>query len=291
MYILSGSQNFLMLKSVSQSLAGRVGVLSLLPFSLNELKSGGFMPPSSEQWMVQGCYPRAVTMNISSAIFYADYVHTYIERDVRNETVVRDVARFRTFLTACAARVGSLINLIDIGKDIGADSRTISSWLSVLEESYVAFRLSPYYSGIGNRHTKTAKFYFYDTGLLCSLLGIETGSALTSSTYVGSVFENAIIAEKSKQIFNEGKTPRLFFWRDNRSKEKEIDLLIETAHNHLDLYEIKASMTANQSFASTMLRFASSSQADCSINVIYRGDDLHSSGGLSFINWQSLGLR
>ena len=289
MYILSGSQNFLMMDSISQSLAGRVGILNLLPFSLSELDEGGYPPSSSERWMIQGAYPRAITMGISPDIFYADYLQTYIERDVRNETTVRDLARFRDFLTACAAKVGSLINLTNIGRDIGADARTVSSWLSILEESYICFRLTPYYSSVGNRHTKNAKLYFYDTGLLCYLLGIATEPELSASAYIGNVFENAVIAEKSKQYLNSGKKPSMFFWRDSASKEKEIDLIIESAHNHIDLYEIKASMTSNRSYLDTMLKFAARSNSSCAINVIYRGQDQLSSDGPSFINWRSLG--
>jgi len=288
MYVLTGSQIFLMLRSISQSLAGRVGVLSLLPFTLEEMKNGGFTPQSAEKWLVQGCYPRAITRGIAPDVFYSDYLHTYIERDVRNETAVRDLSRFRVFLTACAAKVGTLINLNDIGRDIGADARTISTWLLILEESYVIFRLTPYYSNVGNRHTKTAKLYFYDTGLLCALLGIESDSMVAKSAFLGRIFENAVIAEKQKKIFNEGKSPRMYFWRDNADKEREIDLLVERAHNHLDLFEIKSSMTANRSYLGTMRKFEEKTAANCTLYVIYRGEDHISSEGPSFINWQSL---
>ena len=316
MYILSGSQNFLMLKSISQSLAGRVGVLSLLPFVLSELQVAGHKPASAEQWMLKGGYPRAILRNISATSFYQDYLQTYIQRDVRNETTVRDVARFRTFLVACAAKVGGLINMNDIGRDIGADARTVASWISILEESYVVFRLTPYYSDIGNRHTKTAKLYFYDTGLLCFLLGIRSEQALMKSKFSGRIFENAVIAEKQKQLLNAGQMPMMYFWRDNAAKDKEIDLLIETEHQRLELFEIKASMTANRSYLDTMLKFAQRSQADCSVNVIYKGQDLVSAAdspgepggelpgelptgqptrqptrqpaGPNFINWQSM---
>jgi len=287
MYLLSGSQNFLMMKGISQSLAGRVGILSLLPFSLEELERCGSSPKSAEEWMINGCYPRAVIEKIPPENFYPAYVRTYVERDVRNETTVKDIARFETFLVACAAKVGSLINLSDIGRDIGADARTISSWLSILEESYVAYRLSPYYRNVGNRHIKTAKLYFYDTGLLCSLLGLKTKSDLISSKRIGLLFENAIVTEKRKQLYNQGIQPRMYFWRNKCGKEKEIDLICEESVDSLKLYEIKSSLTANRNYLENMKLFAGKSSAECSLNVIYRGDTLLSPKGPVFLNWKS----
>jgi len=288
MYLLSGSQNFLMLKGISQSLAGRVGILSLPPLALDEMQKGGFFPQSAENWIVHGCYPRAITTKIPPTNFYPNYLRTYVERDVRNETAVRNVLRFEAFLAACAARVGSLINLSDLGRDIGADARTIASWLSILEESYVAFRLTPYYRNVGNRHVKTAKLYFYDTGLLCSLLGIETEADLVSSKRFGALFENAVIVEKRKQIYNQGKVPKMFFWRNNGNKEKEVDLVLEQSLDRLELFEIRSSQTANQSHLEAMRLFARKSSARCSQKVVYRGDDLRSTNGPSFLNWQSI---
>ena len=286
MYLLSGSQNFLMLKGVSQSLAGRVGIISLLPFSLDELGRCGLSPKTAEDWMLRGCYPRAIVNKIPPVNFFPAYVQTYLERDVRNETAVRDITRFETFLTACAAKVGSLINLTDIGRDIGADTRTISFWLSILEESYVAFRLSPYYRSVGNRHVKTSKLYFYDTGLLCSLLGIDSEEGLISSNRSGVIFENAVIVEKRKKLYNQGKQPRMFYWRNRNDKEKEIDLVCEQSIDYLDLYEIKSSLTANRKYIETMRQFAEKNQIECSINVVYRGDTLQSTKGPNFLNWQ-----
>jgi len=288
MYLLSGSQNFLMLKSISQSLAGRVGILSLLPFALDEMKGGGSFPETAENWIVNGSYPRAITEKIPPSNFYPSYLRTYVERDVRNETTVRDIARFETFLSSCAAKVGSLINLSDLGRDIGADARTVSSWLSILEESYIAFRLTPYYQNVGNRHVKTAKLYFYDTGLLCSLLGIETEADLVSSKRLGALFENAVIVEKRKQFYNQGKEPRMFFWRDGGNKEKEVDLVVEQSLDRLELFEIKSSMTANRSFLEVMRSFAQKSPAECLLKVVYQGDDQGPVGGPNFLNWRSL---
>lgn len=288
MYLLSGSQNFLMAKGISQSLAGRVGVLSLLPFSLDEMKRGDSFPGSAESWIINGCYPRAIVERIPPANFYSSYLSTYVERDVKNETAVRDIARFETFLTACAAKVGSLINLSDLGRDIGADARTVSSWLSILEESYVAFRLTPYYRNVGNRHIKTAKLYFYDTGLLCSLLGIETQSDLAASKRLGGLFENAVIVEKRKQLYNGGKKPRMFFWRNDSNNEREVDLVLEQSLDQLELFEIKSSQTANRRYLDAMNLFSRKSPAECSQVVIYCGDDLRSANGPSFLNWRSM---
>ncbi|MCL2807512.1 MAG: ATP-binding protein [Coriobacteriia bacterium] len=290
MYLLSGSQNFLMLKGVSQSLAGRVGVLSLLPLTLDEMRAGEHAPSSGEGWIVNGCYPRAITRNIPAPNFYPSYLKTYVERDIRNETSVRDVLCFETFLTACASKVGSPINLSDLGRDIGIDSRTVASWISILEESYIAFRLAPYYRNTGNRHIKTAKLYFYDTGLLCSLLGLNTEAGVKASKRIGLLFENAVIAEKRKQLHHLGKAPRMFFWRDKSNKDKEIDLIIEQSHDHLELFEIKSSKTANRSYLNAMKQLASKSEAECTLRVIYRGESLlqHSNVSASYQNWRAL---
>ena len=131
-YLLSGSQNFLMLRNISQSLAGRVGVLSLLPFTLKELARAKKMPTTSEQWILAGSYPRVIAQGVFPENFYPSYLQTYVQRDVRLESGVRDLTRFETFLTACAAKVGSLINFTDLGRDVGVDARTISTWLSIL---------------------------------------------------------------------------------------------------------------------------------------------------------------
>jgi len=288
MYLLSGSQNFLMLRGISQSLAGRVGILTLLPFALDEMRWGGTFPRSAGSWILEGCYPRAIATRIPPSSFYPSYLRTYVERDVRNETTVRDILRFETFLTACAAKVGSLINLTDLGRDIGADARTISAWISILEESYVAFRLAPYYRNVGNRHVKTSKLYFYDTGLRCSLLGIETEAELKSSKRLGALFENAVIVEKRKQHFNQGKEPKMFFWRSGANKDREIDLLLERSLDSIELYEIKSSLTANHKYLDTMRLFKEKSSAECKMKVVYRGDTLQSVDGSGFINWQVL---
>ena len=288
-FLLSGSQNFLMMKSVSQSLAGRAAVLSLLPFDINELRPAGLLASSVDDWLLRGSYPRALVAKILPDDFYPSYIATYIERDIRNQTTIRDLARFQSFIRACAAKVGSLINLSDLGRDVGVDARTVSNWLSILEESYIAFRLTAYYRSVGNRNVRTAKLYFYDTGLLCSLLGIYDSSTLANSNLRGNIFENAVVVELHKQIIHRGRKPSAFFWRNQGNREKEVDLVLEQGQG-LDLFEIKASQTANLRYLDNIRLFAAQSKLPCTANVIYCGQDSPGPHGSRFINWQSLAV-
>ena len=287
MYVLSGSQNFLMMKEIGQSLAGRVSVQTLLPFSYSEIKDSEFKPETTCQWLMNGGYPRAIVGRLAPTDFYDGYLQTYLERDIRNETSVRDIAKFHNFLQACAARVGAPINLSDVGRGIGADQRTVSAWLSMLEESYIVFRLAPYYRSIANRHTKTAKLYFYDTGLLCSLLEIESAAHLRQSSYYGAVFENAIIAEVFKRKFHAGRRPSAFFWRNPKNKDTEIDLILESSER-LSLYEIKASETANRRHLDSFNKIELDTQKQTTRSIIYDGETLGDYLGVRFINWRDL---
>jgi predicted AAA+ superfamily ATPase len=288
MYILSGSQNFLMMRNISQSLAGRVGILSLLPFSLGELAKADRFPKTAKEWMFTGSYPRLVAARMGTEDFFSAYIATYVERDVRMEVKIHDIDKFRRFLGICAASTGSPVNLSKIGMEIGADARTVGSWLSVLEESYIIFRLTPYYRNLGKRYVKTPKLYFYDTGLLCALLGFASKDDLNLHQMRGHIFEAAVISEIMKQYFNAGKTPRLHYWRDSDNKEKEIDLLEENAKG-IVLTEIKSSQTANKDYTKNLLNFgAPPSHAITARRVIYDGSDKPVFSGVRFVNWKTL---
>jgi predicted AAA+ superfamily ATPase len=282
MYILSGSQNFVMLRSISQSLAGRVGILSLLPFSLGELAKAGRLPQTAKEWMFTGSYPRIFSAGIPPQDFFPSYITTYVERDVRAEINIHDLEKFRRFLAICAACTGSPVNLSKIGSDVSADARTIHSWLSILEESYIIFRLAPYYRNLGNRYVKTPKLYFYDTGLLCALLRFSHADELDLHEMKGHIFEAAVISEIAKQRFNAGKGPNLYYWRDSGSQNREIDLLEETAAG-LVLTEIKSSQTANKDYVKNLLQYEAAEK-----RVIYDGPDIGCYSGVRFINWRSM---
>jgi predicted AAA+ superfamily ATPase len=303
-YLLSGSQNFLILRSISQSLAGRVGILTLLPLSLAERFAGPDDMPATDEWLYRGAYPRLLAQGIDPVDYYPSYVDTYVERDVRNETGVHDIGRFKAFLKVCAARTGTPVNFTDIGKELSADARTVASWLNILEESYVIFRLRPWYKNIGKRQTRTPKLYFYDTGLLCSLLGIDEPGLLRGHSMRGYLFENAVITEIAKAFYNEGKRPPLYFWRDSGDRDREIDLLIEKA-GALDLIEIKSAATAITKYTKNIHSFARetltgsmppdgqgpSSESRAPVPgkfVVYDGPDGLRIAETVFLNWRRL---
>ncbi|GHV93876.1 ATPase [Spirochaetia bacterium] len=286
MYILSGSQNFLMMRSISQSLAGRVGILSLLPFSLGELARAKRFPKTANKWIFSGTYPRLFSARMDARDFFSGYIATYVERDVRMEINVHDLDKFRRFLGICAARTGSPVNLSKIGAEVSADARTIDSWLSILEESYIIFRLPSYHRNLGSRYVKTPKLYFYDTGFLCALLGFTNEDDLNLHEMRGHIFEAAVISEIAKIHFNAGRTPKLYYWRDSDNKEKEIDLLEEDAKS-LILTEIKSSQTANKDYMKNLLGFESPKR-NCTKRVIYDGSDMPVFSGVRYLNWKSL---
>ncbi|MCL2601326.1 MAG: ATP-binding protein [Treponema sp.] len=292
MYILSGSQNFLMMKSISQSLAGRVGILSLLPFSLAELAQARRLPKNADEWMLSGAYPRLISSKIAPEDFFPSYIATYVERDIRAELRINDIDKFRRFMRIVAANVGSPVNLTKLGAEVAIDARTADSWISILEESYILFRLPPYYSNLGKRYVKTAKLYFYDTGLLCALLGFTEAKELTLHRMRGHIFEAAVISEIMKGYFNAGRRPGLYFWRDSDNREKEIDLIEETPQG-LILTEIKASQTANRDYAKNLLNFTPpASQEIKARRVIYDGSDMPFSADFSadlrYVNWKNI---
>ncbi|MBR3226224.1 MAG: ATP-binding protein [Atopobiaceae bacterium] len=245
-YILSGSQNFLLMKGIRQSLAGRVGVLKLLPFSYSEALLAK-QDLTADAFMLNGGYPRIYDTVIPAQVFYDGYVSTYLERDVADYLDVRSIAKFRTFISLCAARVGSLLNLTALANDAGITYKTAQSWISILESSYILALLKPYSTNLGKRLTKTPKLYFYDTGLLCYLMGIRNAEQLTLHPSLGSIVENAVIAERLKSYLNRGETPSLFFYRDD--SKIEVDLVDITDPDRPQLAEIKSSQTYHQKYA------------------------------------------
>lgn len=240
-YILSGSQNFLLMRRMSQSLAGRVAVLHLLPLSYAEITAAGRIPNTIDDFLFNGCYPRPVTMGIDPADFFPSYVKTYIDRDIRTELGVRKIPEFNTFLTLCATRVGEVLNITSLANDCDISIDTARDWLSILETSFIVFRLHPYHRNYGKRLIKAPKLYFYDTGLAASLLGMDSSDQLLTSQYRGNLYENAIAVEIIKQYQAIGREPKLFYWRD--SNQKEIDFIIEKGGRPEYAIEVKSSTT------------------------------------------------
>lgn len=239
MFILSGSQNFLLLESISQTLAGRVAILKLLPFSITEL-AGNKVLKKWEDYVFTGAYPRIYDKKIAPKDFYPSYIQTYVERDVKQMRNIGDLRDFMRFIKMCAGRIGQLLNLSSLAADCGISVNTAKSWISILEASYIIYLLPPHHANFNRRLVKMPKIYFYDTGLACSLLGISKSSELKTHFLKGGLYENMVICEFIKYRFNNALTDNCFFWRDN--KGVEIDLLLENGHN-LTPIEIKSGET------------------------------------------------
>lgn len=269
-FVLTGSQNLLLLQSVSQSLAGRTAMLHLLPLSLQELFAAHYPIESYEQWIFRGFYPRLYDRQLSPGEWLPAYVETYIERDVRNVVNVSDLSLFRTFLRLCAGRIGQVVNLTALGNDIGIDQKTVRRWLSVLETTFTVFLLQPYYRNFNKRITKSPKLYFHDTGLACYLLGIRSSNELNNHYAKGALFENLIISELIKGDLNRAVRPEYYFWRD--SNGHEIDCLTETK-GKIRAIEMKSGRTVASDFFDG-IRFLESSAGELFGEgfVIYGGD-------------------
>ena len=238
LFILTGSNNFLLQENITQSLAGRIGQLTLLPFCLSELN--GLPQNSINEYLFKGMYPPLYDKNFETEKWYANYIQTYIERDVRQIKNITNLLAFERFVKLCAGRIGQLLNMNSLAIETGVDNKTITSWISVLESSFIIFRLQPQHKNFNKRIVKMPKLYFYDTGLACALLGFSAAAQLQHHPLRGNLFENFIITELLKQRLNSGKTNNLYFWRDNTGHE--VDVLLE-ANGTLYPVEIKSGET------------------------------------------------
>lgn len=284
-FILSGSSNFLLMKKVSQSLAGRAGVFELLPMSMNET-SELQDSKSLDQLIYDGLYPSVCAERNIPRFLYPSYVKTYLDKDVRELINVRDMTQFHTFLRLCAGRIGSLFNASELANEVGVSVNTITAWLSVLEASYIIFRLQPWSENTRKRLVKSPKLYFCDTGLACYLLDIESPEQLAHDKMRGHLFENLIVMEALKHRLNQGKEPNLFFYRN--AKQQEIDLLFHE-HGSLKGIEIKSSMTYNTSFEQTLQQASSIMVTPVTEKaVVYAGDLENSISDIQLLNYKHL---
>lgn len=252
-FILSGSQNFLLMERISQSLAGRVGILNLFPFSFGEMEGTAYAASDLETFVWRGGYPGLHEKEVPPAVFFNNYIQTYLERDVRLLKNVGDLTLFNRFLRLCAGRVGQPLNLSSIANDTGLSVNTVKAWFSVLEASYMIFYLPPFHTNYNKRIIKSPKLYFLDTGLLCQLLGIGSTSQLETHYAFGNIVENAIIADLYKKRAHEGKRPAFWFWQDQHGNE--VDLLIE-GEGELKAVEIKSSQTYNTRLMAGLSKWA-----------------------------------
>ena len=267
-YILTVSHHLSLGQAVTQSLAGRTALLTLLPFSISELQHADCVRDKN-QWMLTGFLPRVNVEAIAPARAYADYFRTYVERDVRQLLEIRNLSLFENFMRLLAGRVGQILNLSHLSADVGVSSTTLREWLSILEASFVVFRLPPYYRNFGKRIIKSPKIYFYETGLLCWLLGIESATELGRDPLHGQIFENLVVTEAVKTRLHSGQEPRLYYWRD--SNQNEVDLLWEHQRK-LTPIEVKSAMTWHRDFSSNIRKFQHITTEATRGGVVYAGD-------------------
>lgn len=288
-YVLTGSQNFLLMEKISQSLAGRTAIFKLLPFSLLELDGANKIQiekAKTEDALLKGFYPKLFEQKIDTAVYYSNYIQTYVERDVRLIKNIGDLNTFRRFLILCAARTGQLLNLSSLAEDCGVNHATTKAWLSILEASFIIFLLQPHYANYNKRVVKMPKIYFYDTGLLCSLLGISDIGQLGNHYLKGGIFESFIISEFIKYRCNQGLEPNFYFWRNKIGKE--IDLLIELP-NKLIPIEIKSGHTISSEYFKGLDYYNSLSGGGAKNSyVIYAGFQKQSRAQGNIFGWRDL---
>lgn len=285
-FIITGSQNILLNQSISQSLAGRVAIVTLLPLALDELNKKDMVPQSFVKAIFKGSYPRVLIQKKSPLDWYPVYIRTYVERDVRQIKNITDLSLFQHFVELCAGRIGQLLNISSLGNDCGVSDNTINAWLSILEACYIIFLLRPYHKNFSKRLVKAEKLYFYDTGLACSLLGIESEEMLMRHSLKGNLFESLVVSELMKGYFNAGRQPRLYFWRDNHGHE--IDCVIEKGESLIGI-EIKAGKTINTSFFDGLVYWNNLTHADPRNSfVVYGGDEQYKQQGMRVLGWQAL---
>jgi predicted AAA+ superfamily ATPase len=285
-FIISGSQSFLLNQHISQSLAGRVAILNLMPLSLSELANFGLPIKSYSKLILRGFYPRLYDQDIDQGDFFPNYIQTYVERDVRLLQNVHDLTLFVRFLKLCAGRTGQLLNLNSLANDCGISPNTTKSWISVLETSFIIFLLQPHYRNFNKRIVKTPKLYFYDTGLACSLLEIRTENQLSTHYLRGALFENLILAEFIKKRFNKGLRNNCYFWRDN--KGIEIDCIVENGDKLIPV-EIKSADTYNKDFFKNLNYWNNLSDNPVENSfVIYGGDSSRDTKEGNLLSWHDI---
>ena len=285
-FVLTGSQHFGLVQRITQSLAGRVGFVNLLPFSASELQAGGWLPASLDSALLLGGYPPVFDMPAAPDRWYNAYLSTYVERDVRQLRNVQDLPTFQRVLRLCAGAVGQLADLTRIGNDAGVDQKTVRAWLGVLEASFILFRLQPHHQSFRKRLVKTPKLYFYDVGVAARLLGIESAQQMSTHPARGALFENWVITEYLKRRWNAGSQPNLFFWRSHGGLE--VDLLLERGQV-LAPVEIKSGATVSPDWLRRVRRWRELAGAAAGRPVIvYGGDQPQQRSDADIVPWRRL---
>lgn len=286
-FVLTGSAQFDLIAGMSQSLAGRVGRVELLPLTLDEMQTGGCLPATLDRLMMNGGYPAIYQRDLAANDWFPNYVATYLERDVRQIIAVRDLSQFQRFVRMCAARSGQLLNLAALGADCGVSAVTAREWLSVLEASYLVTRLPPYFQNFGKRLVKSPKLYFLDVGLMAWLLGIRDELSMATHAARGALFETWVVSELIKQRFNAGQPANLYFWRD--SVGHEIDVVFETSAG-LQAVEIKSGSTFASDWTDGLKKWQKFTGDTPTLKpiLIYGGLDSHEREHCLLSGWRNL---
>lgn len=285
-FVLTGSQQFGLLAQITQSLAGRVGLVQLLPFAYPELKAAGVAPHDLDTLLWQGLYPPVQDRELDPAAWYANYVMTYVERDVRQLLEVRNLTQFQRFLRMCAARNGQLLNLTSLGNDCGISHVTARSWLSILEAGYILHLLQPHHINFGKRLVKAPKLYFHDTGLAAYLQGIRDPDHLSIHPSRGALFETFVIGELLKHRYNHGLPSNLYFWRNNVGDE--VDVLVEEG-GALQPVEIKSGQTlVSDHLAGIKKWLGIAGAAAVDPRIVYGGDETVTRSGIKALSWREI---
>ena len=286
-FLLTGSHQQTLNEAVSQSLAGRTALLRLLPLSINELVRSGIRS-SRDELLMTGFMPGIYNKKLNPYKANRNYFQTYVERDLRQLLQIKNLNNFESFVRILAGRVGQILNLHSISGDLGVSSTTLSEWLSVLEASFLVFRLYPYYENFGKRLIKSPKIYFTDVGLVCYLLGIETVGQVMRDPLLGGIFENMVVMDFVKERLNKGLDPNFFYFRDNN--QNEVDLIIKK-HEKLIPVEIKAAMTFNENLLKGIRYFQRTSNQENQGYLIYSGNlefENELAGIVNFMNISTL---
>lgn len=282
-FILTGSNNFLLQENISQSLAGRIGYLFLLPFSTEEIARATKKPQTIEDAIFSGGYPPIYDSEIEPNKWLPNYIRTYVERDVRQIKNISNLNAFERFLKLCAGRIGQLLNLSSLAIEAGVDGKTIASWIGVLESSFIIYLLKPHHANFNKRLVKMPKLYFCDTGLACSLLSIHDSKLLTTHPLRGSLFENCVINDMVKERYNSNEPLDLYFWRD--STGNEMDVIIDHGSNLYPI-EIKAGKTVTRDYFKNF-QFWKKATGSENGTVIYAGSEGQKrSSGIEVISWR-----
>lgn len=285
MFILTGSHQLELHEAISQSLAGRVGLLSLYPLTQNELRQAGFELELADQ-IYHGFYPGVYSDNLNPTQAYRFYMQTYLEKDVRQISQIQNLMLFQNFVKLCAGRIGQIIDYASFSNEIGVSANTIKNWISVLEASYIIIRLKPYFENFGKRIIKSPKLYFTDVGLAAYLLDIQKPSHVARDPLRGYLIENLSIMELCKYCHNRGREPNIYYYRD--SQKNEVDIIIKHGHQLIPV-EIKSAQTFDKSFLKGIKYFKKLTKDRVKRSyLVYSGNIKQSISDIQLLNYRDI---